>query len=169
MLGLKWGDMDLENGTLMVRRAVEQTRKYGLRLKVPKKHSRRQIALPKTVVGEIRRHRREQLELRMKLGMGKGDFVFSTWDGQLRSPGGFTGEFRRAATAAGLPRATFHMLRHTHASQLLSAGEPVTSVSRRLGHKNPAITLQVYSHVLEGMDDAAAVKTDQIMNAILYG
>ena len=70
--------MDLENRTLTVRRAVEQTRKYGLRLKVPKKHSRRQIALPKTVVGEIRRHRREQLELRMKLGMGKGDFVFST-------------------------------------------------------------------------------------------
>ena len=86
-----------------------------------------------------------------------------------RRPAGFTGEFRRAATAAGLPRATFHMLRHTHASHLLSAGEPVTSVSRRLGHKNPAITLQVYSHVLEGMDDAAAGKTDQIMNAILYG
>ncbi|MCS5661906.1 MAG: tyrosine-type recombinase/integrase, partial [Dehalococcoidia bacterium] len=73
------------------------------------------------------------------------------------------------ATAAGLPRAIFHMLRHTHANHLLSAGEPVTSVSRRLGHKNPAITLQVYSHVLEGMDDAAAGKTDQIMNAILYG
>ena len=62
------------------------------------------------------------------------------------------------------------MLRpYTHASQLLSAGEPVTSVSRRPGHKNPAITLQVYPHVLEGMDDAAAGKTDQIMNAILYG
>ena len=83
-----------------------------------------------------------------------------------RRLGGFTGEFSRVATAAGLPRATFH---HNHASQLLSAGEPVTSVSRRLGHKNPAITLQVYSHVLEGMDDAAAGITDQIMNAILYG
>lgn len=86
-----------------------------------------------------------------------------------RRLGGFTGEFSRVATAAGLPKATFHILRHTHASHLLSAGEAVTRVSRPLGHKNPAITLQVYSHVLEGMDDAAAGKTDQIMNAILYG
>jgi len=86
-----------------------------------------------------------------------------------RRPSSFTGEFCRAATAASLPKATFYMLRHTHASQLLSAGEPVTNVLRRLGHKNPAITLQVNSHVLEGMDAAAAGKTDQIMNAILYG
>ncbi len=55
----------------------------------------------------------------------------------------------------------------THASQLLRDGEPVTSVSKRLGHKDPAITLRIYSYVFEGMDDSAAEKTGQIMNKIL--
>lgn len=169
VLGLKWKDLDFVKGTIHVRRALEQTKKFGVRMKVPKKHSRRLISLPAVIVAALREHRKQQLELRMKLGAGKDkqDMMFPTWDGKVRTPNGLTTDFRRLVHAAGIPHGTFHMLRHTHASQLLRMGEPITSVSKRLGHKNPAITLQVYSHVFDGMDESAAEKTDQIMNKIL--
>ena len=64
---------------------------------------------------------------------------------------------------AGL-RATFHSLRHTHASTLIAAGLDVLTISRRLGHGSPAITLNVYGHLFKTDDRAAA-----IMDAVLGG
>jgi integrase len=62
-----------------------------------------------------------------------------------------------------LPRITFHGLRHTCASLLLLAGENPKVVSERLGHKSVEITLAVYSHVLPGMQQAAAEKLDRLL------
>jgi len=59
------------------------------------------------------------------------------------------------------PEITFHSLRHTHASQLIAAGLDIVTISRRLGHGSPAITLRVYSHLFANTDDKAA----QIMEA----
>jgi integrase len=56
---------------------------------------------------------------------------------------------------------TLHSLRHTHASMLISAGVDILTVSRRLGHGSPTITLDVYGHLIHGGDDRAA----QVMNA----
>jgi integrase len=56
-----------------------------------------------------------------------------------------------------LPKgASLHSLRHTHGSQLLAAGVPITDVSKRLGHANPHVTATVYAHALPGHDDMAA-------------
>jgi integrase len=59
-------------------------------------------------------------------------------------------------TAIGMPNITLHTLRHTHASQLIAAGVDVLTVSRRLGHGSPAITLSVYGHLFSNTDDRAA-------------
>lgn len=166
ILGLKWKDIDFEVGALHVRRAIEQTDKFGIRKKVPKKHSKREIRLPAIIMEALLKYQKEQIERNVKSGV-RSEHVFATWDGQVRSPNGFSSEFRREVIAAGIPHATFHMLRHTHASQLLRDGVPVTSVSKRLGHKDGSITLKIYAHVLEGMDDSAAEKTGQMMNKIL--
>lgn len=60
-----------------------------------------------------------------------------------------------------LPKITLHGLRHTHASQLIAAGLDVVTVSRRLGHGNPTVTLAVYAHLFGNTDEraAAAVET----------
>lgn len=58
--------------------------------------------------------------------------------------------FREALEAAGLPAVTFHGLRHSAASQLLSLGAPVTTVQKRLGHARASTTLDIYSHQLPG-------------------
>jgi len=53
-------------------------------------------------------------------------------------------------------KATFHALRHTHASMLIRAGVDVLTVSKRIGHSSPAITLNVYGHLMRGSDERAA-------------
>lgn len=95
----------------------------------------------------------------MALGMGRAalsDLVFATWEGKPRSPNALTKEWSVAMDALGLPHVTLHSLRHTHASQLIAAGIDVLTVSRRLGHGSPAITLTVYGHMFANTDDKAA-------------
>jgi integrase len=100
--------------------------------------------------------------MRLKLGLGRGDndLVFSTWDGRVRKPNAVTRAFKDDATAAGLPHLTLHGLRHTHVSKLLANGVPVNVVAQRVGHANPTVTLNIYAHVMEGADDAAAAVFD---------
>jgi len=58
--------------------------------------------------------------------------------------------------AIGKRSVTFHSLRHTHASHLIASGLDVLTISRRLGHANPTITLNVYGHLIANTDDRAA-------------
>jgi integrase len=57
-----------------------------------------------------------------------------------------------------LPQVMFHALRHSHASGLIAAGVDIVTVSRRLGHGSPAITLRVYSHLFNSRSDDAAAR-----------
>jgi integrase len=159
LLALRWKDIDTHSARLRVERSVEQTKAGGLVFKSPKtKHGRRTISLPASIVTELRAHRRQQLEERMALGRGKSspdDLVFPTWDGQTRSPNGLTKEWSVLMDGLGLA-ATFHSLRHTHASHLIASGLDVITISRRLGHGSPSITLGVYGHLFPNTDDRAA-------------
>jgi integrase len=138
---------------------VEQT-KAGLRLKAPKtKYGRRTVALPASVVTDLRAHRAAQQTLRLRLGAGRlpdDAFVFPNLDGGLRSPNALTKEWTRATIDLGLPRVSLHALRHTHASQLIASSMDVLTISRRLGHGSPTITLGVYGHLFTNTDDRAA-------------
>jgi integrase len=69
-------------------------------------------------------------------------------------------EWRRLLRIKKLPAASFHSLRHTHASNLIASGLDVLTISRRLGHANPTITLGVYGHLFAGSDDRAAKVMD---------
>ena len=64
--------------------------------------------------------------------------------------------WRRALIRAGLPKRTFHSLRHCHASALIRAGLDVVRVSRQLGHSKPTITLSTYAHEFDEADRGAA-------------
>jgi integrase len=164
LLGLRWQDIDLNSGTLRVVQSLEQT-KAGLRFKAPKtKHGRRTITLPPSIAAELRMHWKQQQEQRLALGLGKAPetaLVFPTWAGKPRSPGALTKEWTRAMKGADM-KVTLHALRHTHASSLIAAGVDVLTISRRLGHASPTITLGVYGHLYSNTDDRAA----QIMEAM---
>jgi integrase len=160
LLALRWQDCDLDGATLKVERALEQTKRGGLVFKAPKtRYGRRTISLPPSTVTELRAHRKSQAEQRLALGLGKApedSLVFATWDGSTRSPNALTKEWALAMKAAGI-KATFHSLRHTHASTLIASGLDVLTISRRLGHGSPAITLGVYGHLFKPDDRAAAI------------
>lgn len=160
LLALRWSDLDLDAGKLRVERSLEQTKTGGLRFKPPKtKHGRRTITLPANAVAALRAHRKKQLELRVATGSGKlpdDALVFGHLDGSPRSPRALSKEWKRLVAAHKLPKVTFHALRHSHASALIASGLDVLTISRRLGHGSPAITLTVYGHLFANTDDRAA-------------
>jgi integrase len=161
LAGLAWEDVDLERGTIEVKRSVETVRGQPQRFKEPKSvRGRRMITLASSAVAALKEHRKDQLELRMKLGLGKpvpDAPVFTTVYGKPWSPGDLGQRFANAMTAAGLPHVTLHTLRHTHASMLIKAGEDILTISRRLGHSSASITLNIYGHLLSSKDRAADI------------
>jgi integrase len=160
MLALRWQDVDLDAGRLTISQALEQTAAHGIRVKDPKtRHGRRTISLPGHVVDELRQHWRDQREQRLALGLGKAPAdspVFATVDGKFLSPNAITKAWPCAMAAIGMPDVTLHSLRHTHASLLIASGMDILTISRRLGHSSPTITLNVYGHLIHGGDDRAA-------------
>jgi integrase len=164
LLALRWKDLILDEGRVQVERSLEQT-KAGLRFKSPKtKHGRRAITISDSVVAELRAHWTAQQENRLALGLGRSapdDLVFTAWDGAPKKPNALTNEWLKATTAAGR-RISLHALRHTHVSQLIAAGVDILTISRRLGHANPSVTLGVYGH-LYGNTDARAAEAVEAM------
>jgi len=160
LLALRWSRVDLDGKEIDVREALEETKAHGVRFKATKtKSGRRVISLPDIVVETLREHRREQLELRMALGLGKlpdDALVFPALDGGPQAPRQLSGDWREVREAAGVGDVTFHALRHTHASQLIEANVDIVTISKRLGHASPNITLQVYAHLFQKRDDKAA-------------
>jgi integrase len=159
ILALRWSAVDLDRAVIEVRESIENTA-VGTRFKAPKtKAGRRTITLPDILIGVLREHRREQLELRMRLGIGRlpdDALLISDIDGNPWQQRQTSTLWQRFAEKIGMPEITFHALRHTHASQLIDAGVDIVTISKRLGHAKPDITLRVYSHLFRKDDSKAA-------------
>src|SRR5262245_5797586 len=124
--------------------------------------------MPTRLVAALEDHRKEQLEQRLKLGLGgRPELVFTTPLGEMLNPDYLTDAFTKKVTEAGLKPVTFHGLRHSHLSQLLKSGVPVHVVAARAGHAKPSITLDTYSHLLGGEDNDAAKQAEEILRRVL--
>ena len=86
--------------------------------------------------------------------------VFCSPEGDYYKPNQISSRVAEIAAKSGLRGISLHSLRHGHASQLLCEGVPIATVSKRLGHANPAITLKLYSHALESDESEAAQRWD---------
>lgn len=169
-LGLQWKDVDLERGNVMVRRALIWREAGGWYFSEPKTaRSRRSIPLPSTTVRALAEHKRKQSEEKLKMGpvYQQHDLVFATPEGGPLAPRNLKRRhFRPILERAKLP-SDFRLydLRHSCATLLLAAGEHPKVVSERLGHATITLTLDVYSHVLPTMQEAASEKLEKM----LYG
>jgi integrase len=163
---LKWRNVDLEKGSLAVVESVEQMN-GSVRLKETKSGRVRTVALPLTVRDELRAHRLAQAQQLLKLGVRLGDenFVCALEDGSPMQPTFITHEWVRAVKGTALPRYRFHDLRHAHGTHMLVSGTHIKVASERLGHSKVGITLDLYSHVLPGMQEDAAAKIDAALKA----
>jgi integrase len=169
LCGLQWRDLDLDTATLRVQRAVELTRE-GMKLKEPKtRRGRRVIALPAVAVDALRAHWKEQIQLRLALGLGgrpaAEDLLFTLPDGSPWNPDYLSRCWHRTTETLGLPRVGLHALRHSHASALIAAGVDPLTISRRLGHAVPAFTISTYGHIYAKTDEAAAKAIDAALGA----
>jgi integrase len=123
-------------------------------------------------IAELRTHRRQQQEQRLALGLGGAapdDLVFPRADGEAWPPDRPSSNWAKAVRSMKLPKVTFHALRHTRMSQLIAAGLDVVTVSRRIGHSNPTVTLNVYAHLFGNTDDRAAQAVETALAGVLAG
>jgi integrase len=165
---LRWRHVDLERARISVNESAEQIAS-AVRYKPTKNSKGRPIALSASVVQELRAHRARQAETLLKLGMRLSDenFVVAKADGSPLQPRSLTHAFELFLAKRQLPRVRLHDLRHTHATAMLKAKVHPKIVQERLGHSTIAITLDIYSHVLEGMQEGAAEIVDAALQAAL--
>jgi integrase len=167
LLGLRWDDIDLEVGTLQVRRTLT-TAKGGPVLSTPKtKGSRRSVKLSQTALKALRSHLERQLEEIDRVGdlWCENGLIFASEGGSLLSRQHVTAHrFKPLLKRAGLPEIRFHDLRHTCATLLLIKNVNPKVVSEMLGHSSIAITLDTYSHVLPTMQESAAKAMEDVLS-----
>ncbi len=167
LLGLKWDDIDLSGtaATLHVRRTLSQTR-TGHIFEKPKNGKGWSVKCSRRATEALKRHRARQNEER--LGMGSlwqdNGLAFPTITGTTLSGTNLLGRhFKPPLKKAGLPPIRLHDLSHTCATILLMTGKHPKHVQELLGHASISITLDTYSHVIEGMDGGLADAMDEAL------
>jgi integrase len=172
LLALRWQDIDFLFAQISVNRTLHRLQggKHGDGSYVftqPKtERSRRTIALSPSVILMIKNCKINQTALLDKLGrsLKDDDLVFSNPEGTPMRPNTITRAWTMLATRAGVKVIRLHDARHTHASLLLKQGVHPKIVQERLGHASIQITLDTYSHVAPGLQEAAANQFEKLIS-----
>jgi len=167
LLALRWIDIDFVYSQVYVNRGMQRLKDNTFIFTEPKsERSRRTIALSPSVILLMRDYRekkeRESKELGMQ--MNDTDLIFSRIDGTPLRPNTVTMCWNETAKKAGVKVIRFHDARHTHASLMLKQGIHPKIVQERLGHSSISMTLDTYSHVVPGLQQAAAESFDKLLN-----
>lgn len=166
LLAIRWSDVDLILCQLSVTRALHHLQDGSLIFRQPKTaKGRRLISLSPSTTILLREHREQQEEMRQALGskLTEDDLVFCHVDGKPLLPNSVSHAWTKLASRTGLKGIRLHDARHTHASLMLKQGIHPKIVQERLGHASIQITLDTYSHVTSGLQQAAANRFDDIV------
>ncbi|MFJ1644915.1 tyrosine-type recombinase/integrase [Streptomyces sp. NPDC088258] len=150
LLGLRWEDLDLADGTASIRRTLQRTNSSGLTaLPTKTKSSERRIALPTPCLHSLTQHRDRQRKERETAGTEWKDsgYVFTSPDGAPIEGSTLTRHFNTLLRRAVLRRIRFHDLRHSAATLLLEQGVELVVIKELLGHAHIGVTATVYAHV----------------------
>ena len=159
-VGHKWIDLYLHARVASVRRSLRVVDGLTLVSEPKTAKARRQVALDPATAEALARWRTRQKAERLQFGEAWVDtgYVFTKEDGNFLHLDNVMVVFRRVVSLAGVPVISLHDLRHTSATLALAAGVHPKVVQERLGHSSIGITLDTYSHVVQGMQaDAAAL------------
>lgn len=157
LLGLKWGDIDMEKGIARIQRAISRQSGKVVEAPLKTKNAYRTLPLSADAVGVLKEQKRKV--------NGNSEFVFPSPTGGPMSPDSVLHMLQRVLKRAGLPRIRFHDLRHTFATLALQNGVDVKTVSGMLGHYSAGFTLDTYAHVTTDAQRKAA----NTMGAVLSG
>ena len=186
ILGLRWADLDPNNKTLRIERAVEQTKKFGLALKEPKRaRHKRIITIDDDLIALLTAEREKHLRIQAGISaaaqvdlslvkLPEDALMFpnppeageSFSFAKLRNPDNTTKEFTRKARKLGFPGLWLHHVRATHETLLLDRGVPVHVVAARCGH-DPAVLLRIYAKRTRKADTSASAAVADLARGIL--
>ncbi|MDQ0202518.1 tyrosine-type recombinase/integrase [Pectinatus haikarae] len=149
ILGLRWCDVLFSTSEVYIRKSLQDSREIGLFLETPKtKAGIRKISITEDVIAELRKLKKAVPAINIK----QEQLCFVTRNNTPIAPHNAERVWKSIITAAGIPYRNFHVLRHTHATQLLAEGVPIIEVSRRLGHARVSHTLELYGHAIPNYD-----------------
>ena len=172
VLGLRWEDVDWEQGSLTVRQQLQQKHEresFVYYLAPPKENKQRRIILAPSVMRMLRRQRQTQQKQRLLAG--------SLWNNafQLIFTNAFGGplnhqtvykHLKRVLQSCGMGDYTFHSLRHSFATISLENGDDIKTVQTNLGHHAAAFTLKTYAHVSDRMQQNSAARMEELIASL---
>ena len=163
--GLRWDNVDFASGSIRVTESLQRVTGHGLLAGQPKtKTSKRAVDIGQALVSLLHTVRGKQLALQAELGdlyQNQAGYVFTDEQGEPIDSNRLSREFARIVKVAGLPVVTLHSLRHCHGSLMLADGASIKTISERLGHWNPVLTLGTYSHLLPTIQRQAVEALDK--------
>jgi integrase len=163
LAALRWEDLDLsEKGSVAVRRSADT--RTRTRVSTTKTGEERRVGIGARTVAVLKAHKKRQLEERMAASSwADPGLVFPNTKGKVRRRDSVMRSLRKRLAEADLPAGIrFHDLRHTAATLAIKQGIPIPTVSKMLGHSDPAMTLRRYAHVLDDMREDAARTMDEL-------
>lgn len=159
LLALQWADVDTKDGLIHVRATLTRDKDGRYVATRPKTAtSVRTVKLPSKSAEALREHRKASMD---------STWVFHDESGQpLRRDGLVRSELSEIATAIKKPGLSFHSLRHSSVSLLMSEGVDLRTIQTRIGHSTPRLTLALYSHSMLKAQDAAVIALDGVHRAV---
>lgn len=164
LTGLKWEDINFNTCEISINKQRHYIAGIGDVEGKPKTDAgMRTVTASKTVISLLKEYKKQQTENRLKFGTAwqNGEYVFLHEDGKPISTQRPYKWFTNFLKRHNLPKITFHQLRHTNASLLISSGEDIVTVSGRLGHADKNVTLNTYSHIIKSKEAQVANKMDE--------
>ena len=160
LLALTWNDIDFKSGIMTISKTAYRIKQNGnpqVVIDKPKtKNSSRLIPLPKQLLEILKRAKR----------ISKSDFVLSTRTGGIVGTRAYQKTYERILRKLNISYKNFHSLRHTFATRAIEMGMDVKTLSEILGHKNPVITLQRYTHSMLSYKTEMMNKMGKMLSAI---
>lgn len=170
LIGLRWDDVNLENGTILVCRQIQKSRANGeyVHLDETKNGKQRIASIAPSVVKVLKDQKRQQLEWRLAAGelwKNEENLVFTDEVGHHIRHNTMLCHFKQIVASIGRPQVRFHDLRHSYAISALQAGDSVKNVQEQLGHYSSAFTMDVYAAVSDTMRKDSQARMEAVFKA----
>lgn len=168
-LGLRWSDIDFDANEIHVQNTVVRVNTLVELEAAKSKSSNRYLEIPADLRSYLISLKEKQEQNKAACGDSyadtNGEVVHvCVWpDGRMFSPDYVSGHFRLILKKAGLPKITFHELRHTCGSLLYNAGANAKQVQNYLGHSNVSTTLNIYTH----LNKEKQSESSELLNGLL--
>ena len=171
LCALRWSDINLETRMMSITKSLKVVEGIIDEKTTKTESSKREIMLSESTIKQLQEYKEWQKAyktINKKRWTGKDDRIFTSKEGEYMHPGTCDHALRAIVKKYNLDPICFHELRHTCASLLINSGIDPKTVSKRLGHSDTSVTMEIYTHAFESSKVACADKFDEMMKNIEY-